>query len=223
MAEAALLRDEVNRLVAERVEVEGKLDALSGVALAPVADDRDAQRLAVLRDQRTGLLEERAAVVAERMEADPSYVAPTDGLSIRLSTLSALMQREPLVRVQVAITVAMFLLLDLAVLSIALGRQGASIYALRQVVEFETRAAHEIAEGEVEQAEAATKALAAQVAQLQTRLDLARTERAIRDELRRMELTEGVLDAWAADLAQKAAKTQPAADPAKPPAQRFDA
>lgn len=209
VAEQALSEQEIGRMAAERARIEAILAGLPRAGEIAAGADPEAVRRDELRAERSAMLAGRAAVVAGRLAADPAFVAPADGMLIRQKALIALAAREPAVLAQIAIVLSMFVLIDLAVLAIALGRQGASIYALRLAVEFETRAAAEIARGQAAMAEAATAGMQAQIAQLHAQVQLARTERALRDELRQMELAAGALDQWAAEMIARTDRTPP--------------
>ena len=212
-AELNLLDQEKAKLVLEAAGVKSELDALASSAPAATADPETARRDS-LRTQRAKMLADRATVVRGRMEADAAFVAPADGLLIRRKALAALAADESVVRNEIRTVEAMFVLLDLSVLMIVFGRSAASIYALGQVVEYETRAQGLIADGQAASAASAVRGLQAEVDQLQAQLNLAQLRDRLKGEMRQMAMTSAVLDQWSEDVAQG----KPQAD-----APRFDA
>lgn len=211
VAELQLLQEDKARVAAEADATKSELAAIAPASAVQNADP-EAKRRDSLRDKRSAMLADRGTEVRARMEAEPTFKPLQDGLLIRQKALVALTHDEGAVLIQIVIAKAMFLLLDLSVISIAFGGPAVSIYALAQVVEFETRASKLIAEGSEVLSASTEQAAKAEIGALETHLNLARARRALRDELRRIELAAQVLDDWADGVTQ-----------AGPESARFDA
>ena len=201
VAELQLLQEDRARVSAETGAIKSELAAIAPAGRVQTADP-EAKRRDFLRDKRSALLADRGPEIRARMQSDPTFKALQDGLLIRQKTLVALARDEGAVLTQIVIAKAMFLLLDLSLISIAFGGPSASIYALAQVVEFETRASKLIAEGSEVLSVSTEQSAKAEIGSLETHLNLARARRALRDELRRIELTAHVLDDWADGITQ---------------------
>lgn len=207
-AALAQLLEERRLLTAEIERAELAITQVIDPAPVAVTDPETARRDELAR-RRASMLAERPAVTSALIENDPAFVRQADGLVVRMSALFEMAHDEPVVAFVVIVTDAMFILLDFSVLAIALGRGPASIYAIRQVIELETRAADEVAHGLASLARASTAAAAAEVTELEARLALIRAERTLRAEIRRAEISEEVLDAWQRDFAKAANSASP--------------
>ncbi len=193
-AELALAQAGRAALAAERARVEAALAALPPPPVVAVTADPEQGRRDALEARRAGLIATRAETVTALMQADPAHVPASDGLLQRQQALADLAMEKGVVLFALLVTKVMFVALDFAVLAIAFGAGPASIYALRQVVELEVRAADEVAEGHTRLAGAATRIAAAEAARLQAELAMMQARRETRAEMRRMEITEDVLD-----------------------------
>jgi hypothetical protein len=183
---------ELDRLTADRAAVEASqtdvAERLSGtesaVTLTPTGPDR---LLDDFRMARQALVDGWPARVEALMRADPAFVPVATGPIARERALGRLAEGEPLIAAQIWAAKAMFVLLDIAMLAIVFGTAAASAYSLRQVVEFEARAADEIATGCEVIAMAQARQVQAEAALLQAKLTLARAEHDFAAEIARME------------------------------------
>lgn len=194
-AEMLQLQSERSRLITDRTRIETASRAIPEPTPAALPDP-ESQRHSALMGERARITTTRPQMVEALIEADPGFVPAADGLLMRQKALTALAIEEPVVLGVMVITKAMFVLLDFAVLAIAFGHGPASIYALRQVVELETRAADEIAEGQTRLAHATARMTAAEVDKMRSQLSLLQAQREIRAEMRRIAISEDVLDQW---------------------------
>lgn len=209
-SEHAQLTTAIARLASERAGVEQSLQTLVPPTLVTVDDE--APRLAILQSRRAEILETRAQRVADQMQADPGYVPRADGLLRRQATLIRLAQEEDMVLAMLLVTKVMFVLLDLSVLGIAFGQGPASVYALQQVIDIETRSADAIAEGHIALANAAARTAEADQAMLVAEIARRQASRELRAEMRRIDFAEATLDHFYSQF-----------DPSQQPRPRFDA
>lgn len=196
-------------LLAERASA---LDAVRAVPIpAAIEADPEEARHRTLQGQRAEMIATRGEAVAARVQADPAFIPPADGPILRQRTLLKLALDEPVLLALMAVIYTMFLLLELSVVAIAFGRGPASIYALRQVTEFEVRAADQHATARTEIARAGHRTAAAEAERLKAELAVIRAEAEFNAEVRRLAMIDTLLDRTAAG---------PTADPPRP---QFDA
>lgn len=199
-AELAFLQGERAKLAAQKTDLEADLAIIPQVEVIASSNDPEAPRRDWLQQQRSKMIEHRAQTVTQLLKADPTYVPPADGPVARLKALASMARAEPVVLMVMIVTLTMFIALDFSVLAIAFGRGPDSIYAMRQYVEVSVRAAEELADGQARMAKAALRNAQAQNARIQAELEILNANAELRAEMRRLEITEIVLDEWSRGL-----------------------